>query len=187
MVRCKTGVIDILDNSIKEYWEKSIKQIEIPLYYYSGKILQHSFRGTGIFVSYDNSKSKSPLKFLPSYDTDYDAIFSMSSGQLSVVVIALTLAPNLAYGNGKEGGILLIDDPIQSMDDINISALIDLLRHQFSNHQLIFSTHEDEMAMYFNYKFEQLGKKVKLIKMKDEHLKLISDNKVIENNANDEK
>ena len=151
----------------------SIKQIEIPLYYYSGKILQHSFRGTGIFVSYDKNKTKSPLKFLPSYDTDYDAIFSMSSGQLSVVVIALTLALNLAYGSGKEGGFLLIDDPIQSMDDINISALIDLLRHQFNNHQLIFSTHEDEMAMYFNYKFEQLGKKVKLINMKDEHLKLI--------------
>lgn len=169
--KSRVGVIDILDKSIKEYWEKSIKQIEIPLYYYSCKILQHSFRGVGIFISYDRSKDKAPLKFLPSYDTDYDAIFSMSSGQLSVVVIALTLALNLAYGNGKEGGILLIDDPIQSMDDINISALIDLLRHQFTNHQLIFSTHEDEMAMYFNYKFEQLGKKVKLINMKDEHIR----------------
>lgn len=171
--KSNTGIIDKLDNEIKGYWQNSIKQIEIPLYYYSGKILQHSFRGTGIFVSYDKNKTKSPLKFLPSYDTDYDAIFSMSSGQLSVVVIALTLALNLAYGSGKEGGFLLIDDPIQSMDDINISALIDLLRHQFNNHQLIFSTHEDEMAMYFNYKFEQLGKKVKLINMKDEHLKLI--------------
>lgn len=171
--KSNTGIIDKLDNGIKDYWKNSIKQIEIPLYYYSSKILQHSFRGTGVFITYDKDKKNAPLKFLPSYDTDYDAIFSMSSGQLSVVVIALTLALNLAYGNGKEGGILLIDDPIQSMDDINISALIDLLRHQFINHQLIFSTHEDEMAMYFNYKFEQLGKKVKLIKMKDEHLKLI--------------
>lgn len=39
--------------------------------------------------------------------------------------------------------MLLIDDPLQTMDDLNISSFIELLRNDFKDKQIILSTHEE--------------------------------------------
>lgn len=156
-----------LESDIKKQWKKTIKQVEIPLFIYSGKILQNTQRGNGIFMSYDDSKKRGPLKFVASLDTDHDVIYSMSSGQLSGLMIALTLALNKVYG-GDRGGLLLVDDPVQSMDEINMASFIELMRNEFNQTQLMMSTHEDAIANYMHYKFKKYGKNVRRFHVKSE-------------------
>lgn len=50
----------------------------------------------------------------------------MSSGQLSALIISFTLALHKKYSLNK---IILIDDPVQTMDEINIAGFIELLRN----------------------------------------------------------
>jgi len=159
---------DKLDKKIKDQWNKVIKQIEIPLYIYSGKILQDTQRGNGIFIDYDTNKQNSPLKFLSTLESDYDATFSMSSGQLSALVVSLTLALNKVYGLSDNGGILLIDDPMQSMDEMNIASFIELIRNDFSNTQMILSTHESKISRLLQYKYLKYDKNVRNYSVKDE-------------------
>ena len=78
----------------------------------------------------------------------------MSSGQLSKLSIAFTLALNHKYA---QNNLLLIDDPVQTMDEINMSVFIDLLRYEFVNRQIFISTHEDHTSPYFRYKFSKAG------------------------------
>ncbi len=159
---------DKLDKKIKNQWNKVIKQIEIPLYIYSGKILQDTQRGNGVFIEYDTSKQNSPLKFLSTLESDYDATFSMSTGQLSALVISLTLALNKVYGLSENGGLLLIDDPMQSMDEMNIASFIELIRNDFSKTQMILSTHESKISRLLQYKYLKYNKSVRNYSVKDE-------------------
>jgi len=76
----------------------------------------------------------------------------MSSGQLSAVLLAFSLALNKIYA-GNEFQTLLIDDPIQCMDDINMISFVELLRREFGISQIVLSTHEDSFSDYIRYKF----------------------------------
>ena len=78
----------------------------------------------------------------------------MSSGQLATLIIAFTLALNKRYSEHK---ILFIDDTIQTLDELNIAGLVELLRNEFSDRQIFISTHEDMMSAYMRYKFEKYG------------------------------
>jgi len=148
------AIKDVYDTRIKEHWSNILKKIEIPFYIYSGKIIQDYQRGLGVFVK--EATELKNIKFVPSGKTDHDAINSLSSGQLSGLVIAFTLALNKVYGDSKFKTIL-IDDPVQTMDDINMASLVEILRNEFSDKQLIISTHEDDISMYIRYKFYKYG------------------------------
>ena len=78
----------------------------------------------------------------------------------SGLVIALQLALNKVYEN-KSLGVLLIDDPVQTMDEINIASFVELLRNDFSQKQIVLSTHEEEISKYIRYKFSKYGLKQK--------------------------
>lgn len=78
----------------------------------------------------------------------------MSSGQLAALVISFTLALNKRYSTNK---LLFVDDPIQTLDELNIVGLIDVLRNEFHDRQIFISTHEDQMSAYIRYKFLKYG------------------------------
>src|SRR5699024_2139519 len=142
--------IEIYRSSIRSHYTKIIKDIEIPFYIYSGKIIQDYQRGLGIFIKeYDELKN---LKFVSNNSSDHDAINYLSSGQLSALVISFTLALNKVYGN-KNINTILIDDPVQTIDDINMMSFIELIRNEVENKQIIISTHEDEVSLFMRYKF----------------------------------
>ncbi|KJR44302.1 hypothetical protein UF75_5319 [Desulfosporosinus sp. I2] len=46
-----------------------------------------------------------------------------------------------------------MDDPVQTMDDINIASLIEVLRNDSAEKQIILSTHETDKENYILYKF----------------------------------
>ncbi|TBX72052.1 hypothetical protein E0M25_24510 [Bacillus mycoides] len=153
---------DVYSTCINEYELKIINDIEILFYIYSGRLLQYYQRGMGLFIQ----NTTGGLKFVANSETDHDAINYLSSGQLSALVIAFTLTLNKIYSNNKLG-LLLIDDPVQTMDDINMASLVELLRNEFRERQIILSTHEDNISRYIRYKFSKYGLKHKRLNVKE--------------------
>ncbi|MBY0380205.1 MAG: hypothetical protein K2P99_07390 [Burkholderiales bacterium] len=149
-------LVEIYKTKISAHRKKMIKDIEIPFYIYSGKIL-HSVRDgyvSGVFIK-DPVKGVSEkfdnIRFVTQYDSDQDIINTTSSGQLAGIVIALTLAFNRVYSKGINS--IFIDDPVQSMDDINMISLVELLRNDFKDKQIFVSSHEAEIEKYMLYKY----------------------------------
>lgn len=162
-------------DQIKEYEKSVAKQIAIPFYIYSSKILQTRPDGSiGAFIktASDDSdrRQNNYIKFVSSYNDDHDAWNTMSSGQLSGLVLSFMMAMNKVYPTNLN--TLLIDDPVQTMDEINISSFVQLLKNDFANNQIIMSTHERKSANFFAYKYQNQAK-VKLLNMKDERLSIL--------------
>lgn len=156
--------LEILDkiykDTIKNFKEDVVSTIEVPLYIYTGKIIQTYQGGLGVFIKEDINTDN--LVFTPnSNESQHDIVNTFSSGQLSAFTIAFLLVINQLYLARNNGGdilnTILIDDPVQTMDDVNIASLIEVLRNQFDKYQMIISTHEDEKINYMRYKFEKFG------------------------------
>ncbi|MDX4060218.1 AAA family ATPase [Aliarcobacter skirrowii] len=164
-------IIKIYNDELKLYHEKLIKDIEILFHIYSGRIMQDNQNSLGLFIKAD----KIGIRFIESvkvnssgvadYDK-YDAIFSMSSGQLASLIISFTLALNKRYSKSK---LLFIDDPVQTLDELNIAGFINLLRNEFSDRQIFMSTHEQMMSAYMRYKFQKFGLETMQINFKDKY------------------
>ncbi|NIG54868.1 AAA family ATPase [Chitinophaga sp. Cy-1792] len=146
-------------NSLKKYQQQIIKDIEIVFHVFSGRIMQSFQGGIGLFIFPDNG-----IRFQTDARKAYDAVFTMSSGQLSALIIAFTLALHKKYSQNK---MVLIDDPVQTMDELNMYGFIDLLRNEFSDNQILMSTHEDMMSAFMRYKFKNYNLKEKRINLKE--------------------
>lgn len=145
---------------VKNFKKQIIKNIEIPLYVYTGKIIQTYQGGLGVFIKEDNNTDN--IVFTPNpNETEHDIINTFSSGQLAAFSIAFLLVVNQLYLIKQKDKCtlktILIDDPVQTMDDVNIASLVEVLRNQFSNYQIIMSTHEIDKINYIRYKFEKFG------------------------------
>jgi DNA repair protein SbcC/Rad50 len=165
-----TRSLAIYKKNIENYRANMIKEIEIPFFIYSGKIIQNYQRGIGIFIreedkETDDSQIKS-IRFVPPGKTDHDIVHTFSSGQLSATVLAFTFALNKVYNNTGLNTIL-IDDPIQTMDEINMASFVELLRNDFGDRQIILSTHENQISLYIRYKFSKYGYQTRKISVKE--------------------
>lgn len=69
----------------------------------------------------------------------------LSSSQTNVLAVAIFLAINLGLSRLPLGSTML-DDPLQSLDDVNLLGLVDLLRRTRDRRQLVISTHEDRFG-----------------------------------------
>lgn len=144
----------LYDNKIEEYKNITLNKLRVPLLIYTGKILQDYQNGLGVFVSRDE------MRFVSNGDAKHDILNTFSSGQLSGFVLAFLFAMNKQYikPSSDDIGFILIDDPVQTMDDINISSLIEVLRNDFADKQIILSTHEIDKENYILYKFYKYNK-----------------------------
>ena len=140
---------NIYQSSINDYKNQILKKLRVPLLIYTGKILQDYQNGLGVFVSKDE------MRFVSNGDAKHDILNTFSSGQLSGFVLAFLFSMNKQYilKSADDIGFILIDDPVQTMDDINVSSLIEVLRNDFSKKQIIISTHETDKENYILYKF----------------------------------
>lgn len=146
--------------SLKSYQKKIIKDIETVFHIYSGRIMQSFQGGIGLFIF----SEKEGIRFQTGSHKTYDAVFTMSSGQLSALIISFTLALHKKYSQNK---LILIDDPVQTMDELNLYGFIDLLRNEFYDNQIIMSTHEDMMSAFMRYKFKNYNLSEKRINLKE--------------------
>lgn len=154
------GLKSTYKNSLADYQKKIIKDIEIIFHIYSGRIMQSFQGGLGLFIFAD----KDGIRFQSNPNKTYDAVFSMSSGQLSALIISFTLALHKKYSQNK---IVLIDDPVQTMDELNLYGFIDLLRNEFKDNQIIMSTHEDMMSAFMRYKFKNCNLAERRVNLKE--------------------
>lgn len=152
-----------INKGIKEYKQNIINDIEPLLYVYTAKILQQKFNGKSIFIQTDNDMTK--IEFINSMEDKQNILYSMSSGQLAAVSLSFLLCMNQVYAK-KDLPILLIDDPIQTIDDVNMVGLVDILRYEFENSQIFISTHEQKFEWYLRYKYEKTGNRFKPFNMK---------------------
>ena len=70
-----------------------------------------------------------------------DPLVVFSTSQANIVALSYFIAMSLSSGD-RGLPFLLLDDPVQSMDDVNVLGFADLCRHLQSRRQLIVSTHE---------------------------------------------
>jgi len=148
-----------LERTERSYSEQTIAEIELIFHIYSGRLIQNYQRGLGLFIE---SKDGKELRFLTAEKSEHDAILSMSSGQVSALSLSFFLSLNKVYSSVP---LILIDDPSQSLDEVNIASLTDLLRCEFSNRQLIVSSHEDDISAYMRYRFTKAGLSTRSLNM----------------------
>lgn len=152
-----------LRNTLKEteqrYTDQTISAIELIFHIYSGRLIQNYQRGLGLFIE---SREGTQLRFLTAEKSEHDAVMSMSSGQVSALSLAFFLSLNKVYAKVP---LILIDDPSQSLDEINIASLTDLLRCELKHCQLIVSSHEDDISAYMRYRFDRAALKASSLNM----------------------
>src|SRR5205085_194554 len=69
----------------------------------------------------------------------------LSSSQVNVTALSYFLAVGWAAG-AEAMPFVLLDDPLQSLDDVNSLGFADLCRHIRQQRQLIVSTHDPRLA-----------------------------------------
>lgn len=154
-----------ISEGMQNYKKKIIRDIEPLLHVYTAKILQQKFNGKSIFISVDEKIEN--VQLINSVEDKNDILYSMSSGQLSAVALSFLLCMNQVYGSHKTCSILLIDDPVQTIDDVNMVGFVDILRYGFADRQIFVSTHEQKFEWFLRYRYLKAGKTVKIFNMKD--------------------
>lgn len=74
-----------------------------------------------------------------------------SAAQLNAVAVCVFVTLNLMR-SGAGLDLLLLDDPIQNMDDYNVLGLIDLMRSVRASRQVVLSTHDEPLGQLFRRK-----------------------------------
>jgi len=140
-----------LEATVEQYTKKMIGDIELLFHIYSGRLIQNYQRGLGLFLTSADGKT---LKFSTVEHSEHDAILSMSSGQVAALGMAFFLTLNKVYASNS---FILIDDPVQSMDEINVASLCDLFRVEFQERQILISNHEESISNFIRYKYKRAG------------------------------
>lgn len=94
---------------------------------------------------YREQSIASPKVSDPESGVGADPLLVFSSAQANVVALSAFLALGWA---AREDAMpfLLLDDPLQSLDDVNALGFADLCRHVRARRQLIVSTHDKRLA-----------------------------------------
>ena len=90
----------------------------------------------------------------------------LSSSQMNALAVSIFLALNLGVKTLPLGAIIL-DDPLQSLDDVNLLGLIDLLRRAREKRQLLVSTHDPRFSALLERKLRPVmeEQKTRLIRL----------------------
>lgn len=154
-------------STIKNHKVEMIEKIKIPFFIYSGKILQNYQQGFGIFIDILATGQRNNVVLKTGKDSDHDIVFHLSAGQMAVVSLAFCLSLNKVYNTNENFKFLAIDDPIQTMDNLNVHSFVELLRNEFADYQIILSTHDDFISRYMSYKFEKYNMRASIQNVQD--------------------
>jgi len=115
--------------------------------------------------TYYRKGTTSPLVIDQVENISADPLMIFSTSQANIVALSYFIAMNLST---EERGLafLLLDDPVQSMDDVNVLGFADLCRHLRLRRQLIVSTHERRFSSLLERKLapRSEGSRTKIIR-----------------------
>ena len=80
----------------------------------------------------------------------------LSSSQMNVLAVSVFLALNLGIPT-LPLKVAILDDPLQSLDDLNLLGLIDLLKRMREMRQLMVSTHDSHFASLLERKLRPVS------------------------------
>lgn len=80
----------------------------------------------------------------------------LSSSQMNALAVSVFLSLNLGMPT-LPLSVALLDDPLQSLDDINLLGLVDLFRRTKDNRQLLISTHDKRFGDLLSRKLRPTG------------------------------
>lgn len=175
----------IYKEEVKQFKIEIVKKLRIPFFIYSAKMLQNYQQGMGIFLTHKKTTTdevetttyestgnevktakkipKTIIRFKSDPNNDHDAINQLSTGQLAVVSLAFTLSLNTMFKLSDNLNFLMIDDPVQDMDAMNVLSFIEILRHGIiDKYQIILSTYSDFNALFMGYKFANSNSEVNI-------------------------
>ncbi|WP_160691718.1 AAA family ATPase [Clostridium sp. C2-6-12] len=167
IVKIETQVIQLnsiikkVNKTIKDNEKKEIERIAEPL----DKIYRKITRNTNIKeikLKRGNGQKLSELEVRDLTDEPVPFANVLSAGQLSTLSISIFLSKALLNdGNLK---CYLMDEPIQTMDDLNIISFIDLIRFELGNDederfidQLIISTCDNDLEKLIMHKIKSFN------------------------------
>lgn len=112
------------------------------------KLLSRMYRGSGRVLAevedpLHDRRSEAPGAFL-------------SSSQMNVLAVSVFLALNLGIPT-LPLSVAILDDPLQSLDDLNLLGLIDLLKRMRERRQLMVSTHDSRFASLLERKLRPVS------------------------------
>jgi hypothetical protein len=96
-----------------------------------------------------------------------DPLLVLSSSQLNVAALSYFLA--LGWAAGSEAvPFVLLDDPLQSLDDVNALGFADLCRHIRQYRQLVISTHDPRLASLLERKLapREVGEATRVVEFR---------------------
>jgi DNA repair exonuclease SbcCD ATPase subunit len=161
------SIIEGLRGASLAVTQRQINQIE-PLFQriYSRIDPHPTFRVTQITARLERGKGQLDVGVLdPDADTEMrDAGPLLSSSQLNSYAVSLFLAMNLALPTLKLG-VTILDDPLQSLDSLNLLGLVDVLRRFRAHRQIIVSTHEDRLIGLLQRKLRPVREGERMITM----------------------
>lgn len=160
-----TVILKKYKDSLKEYETSIANNIDVPMFIFSGKIIQNYPLGLGVSISTDNNSVQ-----FKAGSIDTDIFNNLSTGQLNGVILSLLLSIHEVFAPTDGLNTLLIDDPLQTIDDISAISLIDLLSIHLKESQVILSTHEQDKEFLMRSKYEQSGNLCKVIDMQKLYL-----------------
>ena len=99
----------------------------------------------------------------PTHDQRSDAPGAfLSSSQMNVLAVSVFLALNLGIPT-LPLKVAILDDPLQSLDDLNLLGLIDLLKRMRERRQLIVSTHDSRFTSLLERKLRPVSESQRTI------------------------
>lgn len=147
------------------YQTKLVQQIKVPLYIYSGKVIQNYPMGLGVIA-----RIKSSSIVFETEKKEEDVFEYLSAGQLNGVMLSVMLAVRSVMDFKQSLNVIMIDDPLQTIDDVSAFSYADLLAGQFDDAQMILSTHEMDKSDLLEFKFRQHEREVIKYNMHDRYL-----------------
>lgn len=133
---------------------------------YSNKLINHIYEEINPHFRFNKMNLiKEEVRKQVHSNISYDGIYLnqiFSASQLNIISLSIFLGMGLPE-KGSNFKQLFLDDPIQSMDDLNILALIDVFRELVdipNAKRLVLSTHDDNFSKLLRIKMRNKNIKV---------------------------
>ncbi|NWQ43311.1 AAA family ATPase [Bacillus sp. EB106-08-02-XG196] len=150
--------------NIRNQWDKKmVEDIKVPLQKIYRRINRHT-NIQDINLLIDGKTNQMASLNANINDEEISATNILSAGQLSVMALAIFITVSMGQ---KENlfKCFFLDDPIQTMDDLNILSFVDLLRTELSESnknnrfidQLFFTTCDENLERLITHKMKSFG------------------------------
>lgn len=141
-------LLDGLRDASEELVKSELRRMEPLLQRIYSTVDPHpSFRAVSFLTRTVRGRGRlwTPLSDVDSGESVQEPSSVLSSSQLNVLAVSTFLALNLSVET-LPLDVVALDDPLQSLDDVNLLGLSDLIRRMRTRRQIVISTHDDRLA-----------------------------------------